>query len=184
MLDPVARPLMMPTCSVSIGRLTFLQSAHITDRITRFLCSLRHINFDAVQRSGLSCHALSGKNMSYGVHRAACFLETQCHALPRHVMLYQTTARSLFARRRQSPDDVMWRRAATWQMRVASATCAALKLNRRTRFWKLANTQVNACLQAARKTQKPQRTLHNNLTTPTVHTSMCSDIFGNNRHMP
>ena len=99
-------------------------------------------------------------------------------------MLYQTTERSLFVRRRQSPDDVMWRRAATWQMRVASATCAALSStdeldsgNSQTHEWPLPfETQE----QHRGRTCK----LQNNLTTPTVYTSMCSDIFGNNRHMP
>ena len=109
-----------------LGRVTFLTSSHKTDRIIRFLYSSRHLTFDAMQRFGLSCHALSGNNMLYGVHRPACFVETKYHVLHRHAMLCQTTARSLFVRRRQSPDVVMWRRAATGQMRGASATCAAL----------------------------------------------------------
>ena len=109
------------------GRMTSLTTSHITDRITRFLCSSSHLTFDAMQRFGLSCHVLSGENMLYGVHRPVCFLETLCHVVPRHVIFNQTTARSLFVRRRQSPDDVMWRRAATGQMHArASATCAAL----------------------------------------------------------
>ena len=106
--------------------MTFLRTFHIPVRITGFLYSSRHLTCDAMQRFGLSCHVLFGKNMSYGVHRPVCFLETLCHVLPRHVIFFQTTARSLFVIRRQSPDDVTWRRAATGQIPGASATCAAL----------------------------------------------------------
>ena len=62
--------------NMRLGRMTFPEPSRKTDRITRFLCSTRHLNFDAVQRFGLSCHVLSGNNMLYGVDRAACFLET------------------------------------------------------------------------------------------------------------
>ena len=58
------------------GRMTFLTSSTTTDRVTRFLCSSRHLTCDTMQRFGLSCHALSGNNMLYGVHRPACFVET------------------------------------------------------------------------------------------------------------
>ena len=63
--------------------------------------------------------------MLYGVHGAACFLEMECHSPPRHVMPNQIAAQSLFAKRRRSPDDVVWWRSATGQVPVASAMSAA-----------------------------------------------------------
>ena len=84
----------------------------------------------------------------------------------------------------------MWWRAATLQVLMGGATCAAQistdPIDSGTWPYQLQepHTQVNAYLQVARKTQKSQRTLRNNRTTPTVGTTMCSDIFGNNRHVP
>ena len=90
----------------------FLMFAHETDRITRFLYCLRHSNFHVMERFGLSCHVLSGHNTLKSVHGAACFLEMECHVLPRHVMPCQITAQSLCARRRHSSYDLMWWRSA------------------------------------------------------------------------
>ena len=72
-IDPVARPLTMPTCSLSTeiehqiwkrlfqvvseqnsidemrrGRMTFQMSSQITDCIRRFFCCLRHLRFDVM----------------------------------------------------------------------------------------------------------------------------------------
>ena len=55
-------------------------------------------------------------------------------------------------------------------------------LNRRNRFGKLANVRVAASHQDT-NTEAAHANFKNNLTTPTVHTSMRSDIFSNNRHM-
>ena len=90
------------------GRTKFLTFSNKTDRNTRFLYCLRHSDFHVMERFGLSCHVLSGHNVLKTVHGAACFLETECHVPPRPVVPYQTTSRSLFARRRP-------RRSATWR---------------------------------------------------------------------
>ena len=57
---------------------------------------------------------LSGHNTLYSVHVLLDF-STSCHVLIRHVMPLQIAARSLFARRTHSPDNMMWWRAATGQ---------------------------------------------------------------------
>ena len=186
----------MPTCYCVPARIApdFLQNLfNVISRQTQTINF--HMLSNLPVRVGRTRHrlcsafrVLSGPNTLYSVHVLLNF-STSCHVLIRHVTPHQIAARSLFARRTHSP-DMMWWHAATGQMLVGGATCAAQNPNDPidSGTWphqfREPHTQVNACLQAARKTQKPQRTLQNNLTTPTVHISMCSDIFGNNGHMP
>ena len=184
MLDPVAQPLMMPTCSVSIGRLTFLLCPLTKLIVSHGSCVLCAIS-TLMPGSVLVCRA------TFCLATTCCMVSTVLLVSSRRnamfclaTSFYQTTARSLFVRRSQSPDDVMWRRAATWQMRVASATCEALNS---TDPLDSGNSQTHEWLLPF-QTQEQHRSrtckLQNNLTAPTVHTSMCSDIFGNNRRMP
>ena len=79
------------------GKTKFLMFSNKTDRITRFLYCLRHSNFYVMELLG--CRVTTCCVVSH----PGCFLETECHAPPRHVMPYQTTSRSLFARRRHKP---------------------------------------------------------------------------------
>ena len=72
------------------GRTKFLTFPNKTDRNTRFLYCLRHSNFHVMELSCLVCP----QHVAW-CHIPGCFLETECHALPRHVVPYQTTSRSL-----------------------------------------------------------------------------------------
>ena len=64
----------------------FLVFSHTTDRITRFLHRLRHLNFNVMKSAGLPCHCLSDNNVWYGVH-FLLVLKAECHVLPRRLPL-------------------------------------------------------------------------------------------------
>ena len=80
----------------------FHMFSHLPVRITRSRHCLRHLNFEVMERSELSCLLLSGHNIRCV---SAVPLVVPCPASPCHAC--QTTTRS-FSRCHHSPDDVIW----------------------------------------------------------------------------
>ena len=118
-LDPVARPLTMPTCSLCRARLHTIFGRSDSEQTQSIICAVEEPNFWCYPTKPNVSHAsciVCGipTFMSWSVlgcrvttccvvSHPGCFLETECHAPPRHVMPYQTTSRSLFAKRRHKP---------------------------------------------------------------------------------
>ena len=115
--QPEFHPMYGRTCSTSFEDNSINGISHV-------------VQLDPLYKTDLTSacsafRALSGHNTLYSVPRPACFLEAECHDLHRHVTPDQISAWSLFARRAHSPDDMMWWRAATLQVLMGGATCAA-----------------------------------------------------------
>ena len=76
----------------------------------------------------LGCRVSSGSQQrQVWCPRPACFLETECHALPRHVVPRSQGAT-------MSPDDVMWWRSAIKQVPLAKDSLSPV------RFWNRATS--------------------------------------------
>ena len=141
--------------------------SHLAVRVTRSRHCLRHLNFEVIERSELSCLLLSGHNILC-VSAVPLVSSRRCAMSCFAVSLYQTKARSLFSRCHHSPDDVTWWHTATRHVPVANYISSIQKSNSATRFSHGAFSG------------KTQDKLHKNpnaycqkkMTTPTVQTTL------------
>ena len=94
------------------GTMTFLVSLQISDCITRFLFCSRHLLFNVMERFWAVVSCLVWPQHTVWCPQSWLFLEAQSDVLPCHVIPCHVTAQPLFAKRRHSPDDVVWWRSA------------------------------------------------------------------------